>query len=220
MAVISIASDKGGPGKTTTALLLGAELALDGYKVALLDADATQQAAAFGAKAGLPGFSVIGDVQETTILFALRQAEEEADIILVDLPGGASTLALKAMHRSHFVLVPSQPSLPDVRAAMRTIAQINDAQELARTPIARAVLWTRVPPGFESRGAKHVRQSLEGEEDVPILRTHLMERAAFREIHITGHVPRQKDPEGNAAANVAALASEILEQIAKLKEAA
>lgn len=219
MAVISIASDKGGPGKTTTALLVGAELALDGYKVLLLDADATQQAAAFGAKTALPGFNVVGGVQENTILAALRHAEAEADIVLVDLPGGASTLALKAMHRSHFVLVPSQPSLPDVRAAMRTVAQIDDAQELARTPIARAVLWTRVPVGFESRGAKHVRQTLEGHKDVPILRTFLMERAAFREIHITGQVPRQTDPGCNAARNVAALACEVLEQIAKLKEA-
>jgi chromosome partitioning protein len=47
-----------------------------------------------------------------------------------------------------------------------------------------------------------------------------MERAAFSEIHITGQVPRQTDPEGRAAANIASLTAEILAQLASLKEAA
>ena len=88
----------------------------------------------------------------------------------------------------------------------------------ARVPIARAVVWTRFLPGFESRVARHVRQSLEG-EDVPILKTALMERAAFRAIHLTGEVPRQTEPGGPAATNVSALAQEVLERLA-VKEAA
>jgi chromosome partitioning protein len=140
--------------------------------------------------------------------------------VLVDLPGGSSTLALKALHRSHFVLVPTQASLPDVKAAMKTLAQIDDAQELARTPIARAVLWTRVLSGFESRSARHVRETVEAQEHIPILRNAMMERAAFREIHITGQVPRQIDPKGSAAQNVAAITAELLEQITRLREAA
>lgn len=148
----------------------------------------------------------------------MRQAEGEGDVVLIDLPGGSSTLALKALQRSHLVLVPTQPSLPDVRDAMKTVAQIDDAQELARVPIARAVVWTRFLPGFESRVARHVRQSLEG-EDVPILKTALMERAAFRAIHLTGEVPRQTEPGGPAATNVSALAQEVLERLA-VKEAA
>jgi chromosome partitioning protein len=220
MATISIASDKGGPGKTTTCILLASELALDGYRVALLDTDVNQQAASFGAKCSIPGLTVVGEVREDSILAALRKAETENDVVMVDLPGGSSTLALKAMHRSHFVLVPSQAALPDVKAALKTIAQINDAQELARSPIARAILWTRVLPGFESRGARHVRQSLEAEEEIPILSTALMERAAFREIHITGTVPRQVDPNGSAAANVAAVTAELLQRLASLQEAA
>jgi chromosome partitioning protein len=47
-----------------------------------------------------------------------------------------------------------------------------------------------------------------------------MERAAFSEIHITGQVPRQTDPKGGAAANIASLTAEILAQLASLKEAA
>ena len=220
MATISIASDKGGVSKTTSALLFASELALDGYKVTLIDADLNQQAVAFGRKTDIVGLTVLGEVREDNILALLRKAEAESEVVIVDLPGGSSTLALKALHRSHFVLVPSQASLPDIRAAMKTVAQIDDAQELARTPIARAVLWTRVLPGFESRSARHVRETVEAEGQVPILKTSIMERAAFREIHITGRVPRQVDPEGSAAVNVAAFTSELLHCMASLSEAA
>lgn len=219
MAVLSIASAKGGVGKSTVAILLGTEFALDGYKVALLDCDLNQHASAFGLKAKLPGFTVLPDIGEKEVLGALRSAEAANDLVLIDLPGGSSTLALKALQRSHLVLVPTQPSLPDVRDAMKTIAQIDDAVELARTPIARAVVWTRFLPGFESRVARHVRQSMEG-QGVPILKAALMERAAFRAIHLTGQVPRQEEPGGQAAANVSALTKEVLAHLEVTEAAA
>jgi len=220
VATISIGSDKGGPGKTTTAILLGAELALDGYTVAIIDTDMNQQAAAFVDKANIPGLTVFPDVREDTIVATLKRAEKHNEIVIIDLPGGSSTLAIKALCCSHLVLVPSPPSLPDVKAAMKTIAQVDDAQEMTRAPIARALVWTRFKPGFESRAARHVRETLEGQGSVPILKCVLMERAAYTSIHITGKVPRQVDPGSMAAANVSALTAEILGHIEALQEAA
>lgn len=220
MATISIASDKGGPGKTTTAILVGAELALDGYTVAIIDTDLNQQAAAFVEKAQIPGLIVYGGVREDNVVLTLRKAEAKCDIVIIDLPGGSSTLAIKALCCSHLVLVPSQPNLPDVKAAMKTIGQVDDAQAMMKVPIARALVWTRFKPGFESRSARYVRETMEAEKGLPILKCALMERAAFSEIHITGKVPRQNDPNGGAAGNVSALTAEILERLAMLKEAA
>ena len=218
MATVSIASTKGGCSKTTLAILLGMEYALNGYKTAVLDCDLNQHATAFGLKAKLPDFSVIADIGEGDILKALRAAEDKNDIVLIDLPGGSSTLALKAMQRSHFVLVPTRPSLPDARDAMKTVAQIADAEELSAKPIPHALMWTLFRAGFESNVSKHVRKSLE-REAVPILKSALMERAAFQAIHLTGKVPRQSDPKSAAAANVTALAAEVMEYVS-VKETA
>jgi len=219
MATISIASAKGGCGKTTLAILLGTELALEGYKVALLDCDVNQHATAFGKKADIPGFAVAPSIDEGNVLSELRKADADADVVLIDLPGGSSTLALKALQRTNFCLVPFQVSLPDVRDAIKTLSQIDDAQELARTDIQRSLIWTRLLPGFESRSGRHVRESVEG-KDLPVFVTALLERAAFRELHLTGQTPRQTDPTGTAAANVSAITQELLARLDSLQKAA
>jgi chromosome partitioning protein len=219
MACLSLASSKGGCGKTTLAILIGSDLALMGYSVTLLDCDLNQHASAFGGKTDIPGFTVMPSIDEASVLQALREAESVSDVVLVDLPGGSSTLALKALQRSNFVLIPCQASLPDVRDAVRTVAQVDDAQELARFPIARSLIWTRVLPGFESRSARHVRQSVEG-KGLPVFASALMERAAYRELHMTGKTPRQTEPTGRAALNVSAITTELLANLEKLVRAA
>jgi chromosome partitioning protein len=219
MACLSLASSKGGCGKTTLAILIGSDLALMGYSVTLLDCDLNQHASAFGGKTDIPGFTVMPSIDEASVLQALRKAESVSDVVLVDLPGGSSTLALKALQRSNFVLIPCQASLPDVRDAVRTVAQVDDAQELARFPIARSLIWTRVLPGFESRSARHVRQSVEG-KGLPVFASALMERAAYRELHMTGKTPRQTEPTGRAALNVSAITTELLANLEKLVRAA
>jgi chromosome partitioning protein len=172
-------------------------------------------------KADIPGLVVFSDIGEANVVQAIQKAESENDIVIIDLPGGSSTLAIKALCLSHLVLVPSQPNLPDVKAAMKTIGQVNDAQAMMKAPIARALVWTRFKPGYESRSARYVRETVEQDKNgPPILRSALMERAAFSEIHITGRVPRQTDPKGGAASNVASLTADILERIEALKEAA
>lgn len=123
MAIVSIASAKGGVGKSTLAILLGAEFALDGYRVTLLDCDLNQHAAAFGIKAKLPSFSVVPNVGEVEVLKALRKAEADSDVVLVDLPGGSSTLAIKALQRSHLKRVDIQ-ALDWVKAPFRGASDV------------------------------------------------------------------------------------------------
>ena len=121
-------------------------------QVGIIDTDLNQQAAAFVNKASLPGLSVFPDVREDTILPTLERGREALnEIVIIDLPGGSSTLAIKALCCSHLVLVPSPPSLPDVKAAMKTIAQVDDAQAMTKAPIARALVWTQFKSGFESQ---------------------------------------------------------------------
>ena len=216
-AVVSIASAKGGCSKTTLAVGIGVELALEGYTVVVLDADLNQHATKFGEKADVPNFSVIGEVNEGNILQRMKTVYTTADMVVIDLPGGSSMVAVKALTKSHFVLIPTQHSILDARDAMKTVAQVDDAQELGRYPIPRSLIWTRVMPGFESMAAKRVRADMET-IDVPIFESVLMNRAAFQEMFLRGQVPRQFKPNGNEAKNLSAITRELIgkiEQIAK-----
>ena len=216
-AVVSIASAKGGCSKTTLAVGIGVELALEGYTVVVLDADLNQHATKFGEKADVPNFSVIGEVNEGNILQRMKTVYTTADMVVIDLPGGSSMVAVKALTKSHFVLIPTQHSILDARDAMKTVAQVDDAQELGRYPIPRSLIWTRVMPGFESMAAKRVRADMET-IDVPIFESVLMNRAAFQEMFLRGQVPRQFKPDGNEAKNLSAITRELIgkiEQIAK-----
>jgi chromosome partitioning protein len=223
-AVVSIASAKGGCSKTTLAVGIGAELALDGYTVVVLDADLNQHATKFGEKASLsiPNFRVIGEVNEENILQRMREIYNQADMVVIDLPGGSSMVAVKALTKSHFVLIPTQHSILDARDAMKTVAQVDDAQELGRYPIPRSLIWTRVMPGFESMAARRVRADLEN-INVPIFDSVLMNRAAFQEMFLRGQVPRQFKPGSSEAQNLSAITRELagkLEEIAKEQAAA
>ena len=216
-AVVSIASAKGGCSKTTLAVGVGVELALEGYTVVVLDADLNQHATKFGDRASVPNFSVIGEINEGNILNQMKTVYTTADMVVIDLPGGSSMVAVKALTKSHFVLIPTQHSILDARDAMKTVAQVDDAQELGRYPIPRSLIWTRVMPGFESMAARRVRADMEN-IDVPIFDSVLMNRAAFQEMFLRGQVPRQFKPDGSEAKNLSAITRELIgkiEQIAK-----
>jgi chromosome partitioning protein len=216
-AVVSIASAKGGCSKTTLAVGIGVELALEGYTVVVLDADLNQHATKFGEKANVPNFRVLGEVNESNILQQMKTIYTTADMVVIDLPGGSSMVAVKALTKSHFVLIPTQHSILDARDAMKTVAQVDDAQELGRYPIPRSLIWTRVMPGFESMAARRVRADMET-IDVPIFESVLMNRAAFQEMFLRGQVPRQFKPDGSEAKNLTAITRELvgkIEQIAK-----
>jgi len=74
----------------------------------------------------------------------------------------------------------------------------------------------------DNRAAMQSRIDLGQKEgkDLPVFVTALLERAAFRELHLTGQTPRQTDPTGTAAANVSAITQELLARLASLQKAA
>lgn len=223
MAVIALNSPKGGVAKTTLAILLAAECASRGHSVALLDADPNQHAALFGERCTVPNLSFQGDIKDDGVIRAIRKASETYDLVFIDLPGATSTLNLKALQLSDFVILPCQTSRPDVRDAMRGIQQIAEAGDLKGLPedatIPYSILWTRIPFNFESKAARSIREAI-GKTGARTMKAVLHERAVYKEMHINSEVPRQINPNSSATAEVADLANELLESLYALKETA
>nr|WP_286209075.1 ParA family protein [Azospirillum sp. A1-3] len=214
---IALASNKGGCAKTTTACALATDLALDGLRTCILDCDPNQHAAAFGRRAAVPGFSVVPNVGEETVIEEIRNARSNCDFLILDLPGVASRLTILGIGKSAFVIVPCQQSAPDLRDALRTNHQIDETGDIGSRQIGRALLWTRVPSGFESRVAKQIRA--DGETRMPTFSTSVMERTAYKEMLLTGVPPRVSAPDSAAAANIQAVKAELLDRLASLDAA-
>ncbi len=237
-AVVAVGNGKGGVGKTTLGVGVGAELALRGHRVTIIDCDhkgdQPGHASAFGAKGKVPGLAVIGEYErvidgrphrepigEGNLLDVLKAERSKADLIILDLPGLTSRLTMMGMQSSHFVVIPLKLSLPDLRDALRTETQVVQAAELLMRPIHYGFLWSQVPQRFESATERAVREKLENREGgAPVFKPALMTSDAFAEMLVTGEPPQLKTDKRsrNAAANLAALADALLQQLAEAAE--
>ena len=121
MPVITIASTKGGVGKSTLAVNLAAQFAVQGHDVALLDAD--PQGSAFkwntvrqavideGVKLS-PIF--VASVQGQTLLDLSKEKVDQGYYVFIDSAGVDNQSTRSALVRSDYVLMVAAPSTLDL----------------------------------------------------------------------------------------------------------
>lgn len=117
---------------------------------------------------------------------------------------------LKAIARSQLVIIPAQASEPDLREALVIVSDIRDVGEEKGAQIPYRVLLTKMHP-FRTRVTDFVYNEL-ARHGMPIFRTVMVERAAYREMFLTGLAP--SGGQEGAAGEIAALTSEIEQIIA------
>src|SRR4051794_37060260 len=107
MSVLTVASSKGGPGKTTICQCLAGGLAAD-LKVVLLDADPTEALSRWvrSAYEG-PRLEVITEPDETRLAHLIAAKVDEADLVIVDTAGFGNRAASVAMTSADAVLIPA-----------------------------------------------------------------------------------------------------------------
>lgn len=151
MAVIALASSKGGCGKSTTTIVLAGSFAEQGYTVRIIDADPAQRIVRW-AEAGLTGPNItVSGADARTVVQAIRDAEAEAEIVLIDVEGSMNMVVPLAIGQSNFVIIPAQPSAADVEEALATVQVVNDTPTKTGRTVPYGLLWTRVPTQIPSR---------------------------------------------------------------------
>ncbi len=220
MPVISIANPKGGAGKSTTALVLGTTLAAHGASVALLDCDPNRPIAAWAKGGSQTGMKVLADVSESQIVSAIDAERAGRQFVLVDLEGTASRMVSRAIMRSDLVLIPMQASAVDAAQAARAVGLVQEEEQVVGRSIPFRVLFTRTSPAIPTRNEKMIIDELRG-AGIPMLATHLNERAAFKSMFTYRLGLTELDPtlvNGLAAAheNAERLSGEIVELISSL----
>ena len=221
MPVISFSSPKGGAGKSTSAILLATQLALHGASVCIIDADPEEWIASRWKPAtrDTRNIHVVGGLTDDAILDAIEKVENEYQFVIVDLEGTANALVSIAVAKSDFVIIPCRGSGLDATAATKAIKLVLTQGRLQNRKIPYSILMTCVSAAFRSRALKHVVNEFK-ESGIPVFETHLVERAAFRDIMDYGGFLKDLDSKNvsniqNAISNAEAFTSEV---IAKLRE--
>ena len=152
--IITVANQKGGPGKTTTAINVACGMAGAGYRMAVVDLDPQATLSKWNKKRmklGLNGFSVQSVTQgmlEDT-LQELR-ASARVDVVIVDCPGNIQDLTTRAVELSDAVLCPVRATAFDFEAT-KDISRFIDTVRQTH-PDIRFMLFVN---------AKHVSRGLD-----------------------------------------------------------
>ncbi|WP_376090620.1 ParA family partition ATPase [Roseomonas sp. CCTCC AB2023176] len=184
--VVAVAQRKGGAGKSTVAANLAVALAA-GAPVGLLDTDPQGTLARWHglrpAGSARLSFEAVSGWRVPATVDRLRR---DHAFVILDTPPHADTDSRVAMRAADLVLIPLQPSLPDLWAMEATL----EVAAAERKPVA--LLLNRVPA--QGNAAREVAAMLR-KRDLPILPAHLGNRTAFAAafgagLGVTEHAPR------------------------------
>lgn len=206
--ILTFASSKGGVGKSTTCACIASALALDGERVLLIDLDQNRTLDRWARKAPIAGLTVAAiEPQKFGGFFREQEASGEFDHICIDLPGSREVTLFKALARSDLVIIPAQASEPDLREALVVVGDIRDVSETTQRPIPYRMLLTKIYP-LRTRVTDFAYAEL-ARHGLPLFRTALVERSAYREMFLNGHPPTVSEAGKGAGAEVQSLLAEI-----------
>jgi len=135
MAIIAVAGRKGGIGKSTIAGNLAAEFAAMKRSVRVLDADPQHSLVAWSEQGDGMLARAVEKVEggEGTLRARVRQAEKDADIVLIDTPPGAPEIAYEAAMAADLMLLPCGPSPLDLFALKEALSLALKARAARRS---------------------------------------------------------------------------------------
>lgn len=208
-AVVTVAQQKGGAGKTTLAIHLAVAWALAGKRVAIVDIDPqrslsewyrTRLAALGEGQTALTHADVSGWRTQKEV----EQLARSHDVVVVDSPPHAETEAKIAVRVANLVVVPVQPSPMDLWATKPTL-------DLARQEkVAALLVINRVPPRAKLADALVERIHGLGAD---VARVQVGNRVQFAAALLEGRSVTEAARRTRAAEEIQELAAEILARV-------
>jgi chromosome partitioning protein len=184
--IITVASTKGGPGKTTLSLCLADHWYRAGQTVEVLDVDPNRNLSQWlkGAKSMIP----CTVVDEDDVVDAAAMAEERSEVVVIDVAGALARGLVYAIGVASAVLIPARPDQKDAIEAARTYQHVTTAERQAQrfkpsASIPAAAVLMQVNKRTQAAG--FARDQLAAFK-VPLLTAEVPLRAAYQNYSFFG----------------------------------
>ncbi len=210
--IITLAGQKGGTGKSTTAVAIAVEWCARGRRVLLVDLDPQGSARTWGDVAAeaaaehTPTVVALG----AGLHLHLPPLAAAHDLVVIDCPPRHGEMQRTALMLAHVALLPCGPDPTEVWGLTESVELVRAA--MARRPelLPRIVITRKDHRTGLSRGA---RTSL-AELSIPVLDTELGRRVTYPEALAAGRGPTTYDPRSIAAREVRRLVTELEQLVA------
>jgi chromosome partitioning protein len=181
MKTILVANQKGGCGKTLTAISLASALAQKGYRVALADAD-NQKSSMHWLKQRPQTAAPIASL-DWRHEKSIGDAPKNIEYLIIDAPGALSgEHAEQLISEAHAIITPLQPSFFDIDSTRRFLKHLQDIKRIRKGKVQILLLANRVKPnGINS---KEMQEFFTKVEQAPV--AWISERSAYGQLAMQG----------------------------------
>ena len=204
--IIGVLNQKGGVGKTTLSIGIAAELARQGARVLLIDADPQGSSLDWAAaREGDALFSIVG-LPRATIHKEIENLKQNYDHVVIDGPPRVTDLARSAIMASDIVVIPVQPSPYDIWAADDVVKLIAEAMVYKENLKSCFVINRKIVNTAIGRDVADVL----GSYDLAVLNSTIAQRVIFAESAAQGKAIFEVDKDSSAVGEVEAVVNELM----------